>query len=377
MLVEGMQKRGHQVRVSCPKPYFFKIPLPAGFKKWLGYLDQYAIFPLQLRNQIQQHNQALLVFTDQALGPWVPLAKGRPHVIHCHDFLAQRSALGEIEENPTGFTGRLYQSYIRRGYCQGDHFIAVSEKTLSDLHRFLNRKPATSEVVYNGLNQNFEPLEKAKARDELSKKTGLALDKGYLLHVGGNQWYKNRPGVVGLYSEWRQHSRHRLPLLLIGLPPNEALQKAVEGSPFKADIHFITRAKDDVIRTAYAGASLMLFPSLAEGFGWPIAEAMASGCPVLTTAEAPMKEVAGQAGFLLRRMPTGIQERKTWLQEGAAMMEQIISLSEHETQAVINAGIQNAQRFNTEKAVDKIEAIYKAVMRNYRIKGKRTEDEPR
>ncbi|RYZ60933.1 MAG: glycosyltransferase [Chitinophagaceae bacterium] len=375
MLADGMQKRGHKVHVCYPKPYFFKIPLSAGFKKWLGYIDQYAIFPLQLQKKLRRNKQALLVFTDQALGPWVPLAKRRPHVIHCHDFLAQRSALGEIAENPTGFSGKLYQSYIRKGYKQGENFIAVSEKTRSDLHRFLDRKPAISEVVYNGLNQNFEPRNKAIAKKELCKKTGIPLDKGFLLHVGGNQWYKNRAGVVGLYSEWRKISNQTLPLLLIGLPPNQVIKDAVAQSPYKEDIHFISSAKDDIIRTAYAGASLLIFPSLAEGFGWPIAEAMASGCPVLTTAEAPMKEVAGQAGFLLRRMPAGIEEKKAWLQEGATLIEQVVTFTDDELKNVINTGIENAQRFNTEKAVDKIEAIYKTVLKNYLMQTKPTEDE--
>ncbi|NTS39531.1 glycosyltransferase [Flavisolibacter sp. BT320] len=375
MLIEGMQKRGHKVHVYYPKPYFFKLPLSAGLKKWLGYIDQYAIFPVQLQKNLRRNKQALLVFTDQALGPWVPLAKRRPHVIHCHDFLAQQSALGEIVENPTGVTGKWYQSYIRRGYRQGENFIAVSEKTRSDLHRFLDRKPAISEVIYNGLNQNFEPLDKAIAKKQLSKDTGLSLEKGFLLHVGGNQWYKNRAGVVGLYSEWRKLSKQELPLLLVGLPPNENIKGAVAQSPYQEDIHFITGAKDEVIRTAYAGASLLIFPSLAEGFGWPIAEAMASGCPVLTTAEAPMKEVAGQAGFLLRRMPTNSEEKKGWLQEGAKLIEQVVSLTENELRNVIDAGIENAKRFNTEKAIDKIEAIYKTVLKNYVMKTKPTENE--
>ena len=63
---------------------------------------------------------------------------------------------------------------------------------------------------------------------------------------------------------------------------------------------------DDLVKMAYVGASLFLFPSLAEGFGWPIAEAMASGCPVITTNKRPMTEVTKGTGRLIEKMPKEI-----------------------------------------------------------------------
>jgi hypothetical protein len=118
----------------------------------------------------------------------------RPHVIHCHDFSAQQSALGYIPENKTGVTGKIYQSLIFRGYSTGKHFISVSKKTQEDLHQLLSASPLTSEVVYNGLNQSFKSLDPEQARKEFSNYFKINLSKGFLLHVGGNQWYKNRPG---------------------------------------------------------------------------------------------------------------------------------------------------------------------------------------
>ena len=125
-------------------------------KKWLGYLDQYLVFPLQVRVRLRRTDErTLFVFADQALGPWVPLVADRPHVIHVHDLMALRSALGEFKENPTRWTGRRYQAMIRRGFARGQHFISVSENTRADLHRFLAGSQRSSEVVYNGLNYPF------------------------------------------------------------------------------------------------------------------------------------------------------------------------------------------------------------------------------
>jgi hypothetical protein len=155
-LKNGMVNRGHTTEFWEPQPMAYHWPVPQLLKKWMGYIDQYIIFPRKVRSKIKQlPDDFLFVLTDHALGPWVPLVTNRPHVIHCHDFLAQRSSLGEISENPTTWTGRHYQTFIRRGYSKGKNFISISKATQNDLHRLLKRKPLLSEIVYNGLLDEF------------------------------------------------------------------------------------------------------------------------------------------------------------------------------------------------------------------------------
>ena len=109
--------------------------------KWAGYVDQYLLFPRALRRAMR-HDAAgtLYVFCDQALGPWLPAVLPRPHVVHCHDLLALRSALGDIAEHATSPTGRVYQRYIRRGFRRARHFISISERSRDDLHRHGGRR---------------------------------------------------------------------------------------------------------------------------------------------------------------------------------------------------------------------------------------------
>ncbi|WP_240935765.1 glycosyltransferase [Hymenobacter sp. HDW8] len=365
MLAEGMRARGHRVDMWMPPARLVGL---SGFKplrKWLGYLDQYVLFPRQVHQQIKKSPpDTLFVFTDQALGPWVPLVANRPHAIHCHDFLAQRAALGEIPENPTSWTGRQYQAYIRRGYSQGKHFISVSRNTRDDLHRFLPHRPAISEVVYNGLNQEFAPQDASRARCLLSQKTGVDLTAGYLLHVGGNQWYKNRTGVVEVYNAWRATNSAPLPLLLIGEAPTATLRELWHQSPFQADIHMISGLEDEFVRLAYAGATVFFFPSLDEGFGWPIAEAMAAGCPVITTGHAPMTEVGATAAWYTPRRPAPIDVPE-WTADSARMVDHVVNLSSEQRQTAIEAGKANARRFDPAAALDRIEAIYKVILQAY------------
>ena len=363
MLANGMRARGHTVEIWAPKPKFFSLSVPASLKKWMSYLDQYVVFPNEIKKRLNAiSRETLFVFTDHALGPWVPLVSDRPHVIHCHDFLAQMSALDEIPENKTSSTGKIYQSYIRKGYQQGRAFISVSKKTKEDLDRFMPAKPRISEVVYNGVNTSFNPGSIIDARLALSTNFVIGAINGYVLHVGGNQWYKNRLGIIMIYDQWRNFSASKIPLLLLGEAPNNELVTRRERSPYKNDIHFLTGLDDAKVRAAYVGATVFLFPSLAEGFGWPIAEAMASGTLVLTTNEAPMTEVAGDAAFLIGRMPNDKKSIYQWANESAEVLERVVMLSDEDRAGWINKGLSNVERFDLNQALTHIEGIYKKVL---------------
>lgn len=365
MLAEGMRQRNHNVEVWTAEPTAYNLSKANFLKKWLGYIDQYILFPREVKRRLKNcADDTLFVFTDHALGPWVPLVKNRPHVIHCHDFLAQRSALGEIPENRTSFTGRSYQSFIRRGYKRGKNFISISKKTQEDLHHFLGFQPQLSEVVYNGLNQAFDRKNSEDSRRLLSQRTKINLMDGYILHIGGNQWYKNRAGVVNIYNAWRRTGGKELPLLLTGLTPNVKLFQAIDQSPYKRDIHVLTGIEDEFIPMAYSGAKVFLFPSLAEGFGWPIAEAMASGTPVITTNKAPMTEVAADTAFLIPEMPQSEQERTRWAESSAEVVEKVVNLSVREFQEVTKAGLDNAKRFDAQLSLDKMQNIYENILKN-------------
>ena len=359
MLADGMKKRKHTVEIWSPQPKAVQLPAPKNMKKWLGYVDQFIIFPKTVRKRLKSvPEKTLFVFSDQALGPWVPLVKDRRHVIHCHDFLAQLSAYDKIKEHKTSWTGKKYQWLIRNGFRKGSNFVSVSNKTREDLHDFLLSPPKKSEMVYNGLNQSFFPKEKKNVQINVSNQTGINLNNGYILHVGGNQWYKNRIGVIDIYDSWRNDYNSNIPLILLGESPNETIKMAYQHSKYSGDIHFLEGIADELVREFYAGASALLFPSLEEGFGWPIAEAMASGCLVITTNKAPMTEVAGEAGFLIPRKLTSSIINPEWAKESAAVLNEVVTLPLDLREQYIENGLINAKRFDTEKTLNEIERVY-------------------
>ena len=341
MIGQGMERRGHEVQYWSSPAVASLMPVPnSSLRKWLGYADQFLLYPSILSRRVSaMPADTLFVVTDHALGPWVPRIAHRPHVIHCHDFLAQRSALGEVPENPTSWTGQQYQALIRRGFRYGKHFISVSHRSQHDLHRFLTGKPVTSEVVHNGLNGDFGMMAESDAKTVLADQLTPSDANGFLLHVGGNQWYKNRLGVVKLYKAWCEITDNPLPLWMVGAEPMTQLRDAASEGIKNGNVRFLTGLDDGQVTAAYNLAKLFLFPSLDEGFGWPIAEAMACGTPVLTTDAAPMTEVGSKATVYFRRRTTN---DANWAQDGARLIEQILNWPAEEREARIHMGLERA-----------------------------------
>ncbi|MBT8318893.1 MAG: glycosyltransferase, partial [Gramella sp.] len=184
---------------------------------------------------------------------------------------------------------------------------------------------------------------------------------GYLLHVGGNQFYKNRKGVIEIYNAWRDRSKLKYPLILIGAIPTKPLLALKRSCSYGESIHFLSHISDKELKLFYQGATLFLFPSLDEGFGWPIAEAMASGCPVITTGKAPMNEVGGPHSFYISKRPAISEEVEDWAANAACLVENIATMSSAIRNDQIQKGLEYVKRFDPERSLEHIESIYKEV----------------
>lgn len=366
MLSRAYQARGHAVEVRQPAAVLRRLVSAGRAAKWAGYVDQYMLFPRRMLAAMRDDPaHTLYVFCDQALGPWIPQALGRPHVVHCHDLLALRSALGDVPENPTSLTGRIYQRYIRSGFRRARHFISVSRASRDDLHRFGGITPVTSEVVYNGLNYPYRALGAEVARQRLLDAGLPADERRCLLHVGGGQWYKNGPGVIHLYGAYvAQAARDgvaALPLWMVSPAPSAALQELLARLPAAAEVKFFNALDTQTLEALYAYAQTLLFPSLEEGFGWPIIEALACGCPVLTTGQAPMNEVGGDVAEYLPRLARHV-DPLSWAQAGATLLARVLARPPGEVQRRAAEGQAWAARFAPDTAIDNYLAIYQRVL---------------
>lgn len=362
MLVQACEHMGHEVHRWAPRPVFHRLFAATRAAKWAGYVDQYLLFPRWVRQQLRQASpDTLYVFADQALGPWVPLVAHLPHVIHVHDLLALRSALGRVPENPTRWSGRIYQRYIRRGFRQGRRFICISRRTQSDLIAFGGIDAAATDVVYNDLNYPFRPLGRAAAVQAL-RAQGLELPaQGCLVHISGGQWYKNLAGVLGLYAEYASRHEQPLPLWLIGPFTQADLARSLRPLPPQAQVRCLSGLDAATLEQVYSAAQALIFPSHAEGFGWPILEAQAAGCPVITTDDAPMNEIGGPEARYLPRLQAG-SDGAAWCRAGADQLDALLQADEPERERRAAACVQWASGFAQGRALQRYLAIYREVL---------------
>jgi glycosyltransferase involved in cell wall biosynthesis len=362
MIVEGMRHRGHEVEFWSPRALVHRLPAPASLRKWFGYVDQYIIFPFIARWRLRSVEQGtLIVLADHALGMWMPIFRQRPHIIHCHDFIAIRTLEGDFPQLRLSVSGHLYQSLIRWGVCQGKAFISVSQKTASDLARFFRGTPEQSFVIYNGLNYPFCRLNPDEASARLRRAGIEGNAEGFLMHVGSNQWYKNREGVLALYEAYCRLVKTPRAMWMIGAEPSQALlDAAARADRCGGQVRFLTGVSTEALHAAYSMATALIFPSLEEGFGWPIIEAMACGTPVLTTDRAPMSEIAGGAAQLVE--PMNGENMIGWAARNAHVLADMAEWTAEKRVDAIARSIERARRFSADDALDRYERAYRSVL---------------
>ncbi|AQV96209.1 glycosyl transferase [Cupriavidus necator] len=366
MIAEGMRARGHDAQLWTPAAMLVRLSARRGLRKWLGYIDQYVIFPALAWWRLRRAgHDALLVLTDHSLGMWMWMLHRRPHVIHCHDFIAQRTLAGEFTERRLSFSGRIYQSLIMRGISLGRNFIAVSDKTAQDLLRLYPEPAPLVQVVHNGLNYPFCPLEPRVAVRRLQAAGIEDVSPGMLVHVGGNQWYKNREGVLALYEAYCEaccgETGAPRPLWMIGPAPTPAMCEIADSAQrLGGKVRFLHGMSTDAVHAVYALAAALLFPSLEEGFGWPVIEAMACGIPVLTTARAPMEDIGGGLALLVEPMTPG--HAHAWARRNVGVLLDLLSWPEARLGKLSADSLSWARHFSADRALDQYEAIYLAAL---------------
>jgi glycosyltransferase involved in cell wall biosynthesis len=204
------------------------------------------------------------------------------------------------------------------------------------------------------------------ARGECAKilgEAGLPVpDSGMLLHVGGGQWYKNLPGVIHLYAHYAAQVDAPLPLWCVSPEPNDAVRRALLAVPSAGKVFFFSNLESRVLQAAYSTAEAFLFPSIAEGFGWPLVEAQACGCPVMTTDAAPMNEVAGDAAVYLPRFRAG-DNMDAWASNGAKQLVMLLSRTPELKREHAERAVAWSAQFSADKAIESYLNVYGSVLR--------------
>lgn len=351
LLESGLRSAGFRVRVIQPAVVFGRWAASGRvFEKWIAYLDKYFLFPFKLISALPGID--LVHVVDHSNAVYLYWLGKRRSVVTCNDLLAVRSALGEFTENRTGPSGKLLQRWILGGLARAKRLVCISDATKRDLLR-LTRKPEVEvSRTYLALGETFQIVLRSNLEEPHQRTSGEqngpsaeVSKESYILHVGGDTWYKNRLGVLKIYSEVRAQLGQNAPRLVMVGPPLETSD---------AKVIFLQDPKDKELAALYAGAELLLFPSLEEGFGWPVVEAQACGCPVVTTGKPPMTEAGGTAATYL--------EDPRNAKNAAEVVIRVLNHDRATRARVRNEGFQNARRFAQPAMIADYLHVYRSLL---------------
>jgi len=353
----GFSAAGHETRLVRPPVVAGTLPVRGIAAKWLRYFDELIFFPKILRKQVEWAD--VVHICDHSNAVYVKYVQDRPHVVTCHDLIAIRSALGEISCHRTSRTGRQLQSMILRGLQAAGrtgHIVCVSEATRRDILRVADVPRESVSQIYNGLNFPYRPLDPEEARRQIQK-FEIRKDQRFLLHVGSNEWYKNRFGVLRIFSALKSRPEGKpLSLVMAGQPMTSELRRFLRNAEGNKDVFEVINPTNEELRALYSCADMMLFPSFQEGFGWPVIEAQACGCPVVTSDRAPMTEIGGDAATYI--------DPEDYESAASAIACRIHA----RTQPCENS-IKNAERFGASQMINSYLLVHEMQLRSSRSNG--------
>jgi glycosyltransferase involved in cell wall biosynthesis len=224
----------------------------------------------------------------------VPFALPCPFVVTVHDLIHLR-----FPEHRSRLELAYARTMIGRAVRRAERVIAVSRSTAEELSASFPAAAGKLEVIPNGVDEVFRhPPSDAETRSALA---GAGLEPGYLLFVGNPKPHKNLERLLAAYRRLLDRRPAAPPLVLVG--EREGVRSPVASWIARAGLEGRVRRLGHQpagqLPALYRGASMLLQPSLWEGFGMPVAEAMAAGTPVVAGARGALPEVAGDAALLV------------------------------------------------------------------------------
>jgi glycosyltransferase involved in cell wall biosynthesis len=234
---------------------------------------------------------------------------------------------------------KLNLRFMRRARA----IVTVSEHTKKDLLKYCPFIPPEKVfAIHNGLARKWKRIEDEDRLEQVRSTYGLG-GKRIILHVGNDNWYKNVATLLHAFAALNEPDLVLLKVGGLGAGNRELVEKLGITDRFVQ----VTGANDDELMCFYSLAEMLVFPSLHEGFGWPPLEAMACGCPVITTHRASLTEVCGDACLYVD--PQDV--------EGIAGAIHKLANEPPTRTALIGRGLQRAQKFDWRQTA---QAIFQA-----------------
>ena len=249
----------------------------------------YTWFEFAVKNALKKYQPDVFFSTDG----FCCLGTDVKTVVMVHDI-----AYAHFPEQVSFFIKKFYQRYQPKYLQKADHVLTVSNFVKKDIIEKIEIAESKIDVVYNGCNESFQPL------DDFSKKEiqkEYSNGQPYFFYVGAVHPRKNVHRLIEAFDYFKNKTNAPHQLLIAGRFAWQTgkVKSAYDDAKHQKEIQFLGFVSEEVLSKLMASAFALVYPSMFEGFGLPLLEAMNCDVPVITSNVSSMPEVAGDAGILI------------------------------------------------------------------------------
>lgn len=308
------------------------------------YYQRYWQYPQDLRKQ-EVDIFHVIDHSDGHLCRWLKKT-GKPVVVTCHDLVNFVQPENGRGRSLIPAISMPVWKFSVEGICEADRIITVSEHTAKDVEKILNIKFQELTVVPNAVEPIFRPISQIEI-DDFRTQHKIAPGTMCILNVGSNHPRKN---VLTILKVVETLVEKGLPVHFFktGEQWTEELKTFIDDRNLSNNITHLGKPDKDTLVKIYNSADILLAPSLYEGFGMTILEAMSCGTPAIASNVSSLPEVAGDAAIFVD--PLNIPE----IVEAVCRLHNEPELR----QSLIDKGLSRAKRFTWEKTAEQVADIY-------------------
>ena len=322
-----------------------RLVLPGPLYEPHRYAARYVFYPQRLRWEAGRSD--LVHILDHSYAHLGASARRRPVVVTVHDLMP----VIVLRSEGDGWSGGLRRRFLQRTLKvlrTANAFIVGTEWLKRELATWLGDDKKIRVVPF-GVDRSFfveSPGDRSRQRDRWR----IPEHAFVVLHVGSTVERKNVPLVIQAVARLRAEADAYL--LQVGGRLTGDQDDLVDRLGLRPFVRSVPAADETTLRRAYRAADVLLFPSLYEGFGFPVLEAFASGVPVVTSGAGGLREVGGDATIVVEARDPG------------AYVQAILELGEDEDHrdALAERGRIRARQFTWQKTAERTAEVYKSLL---------------
>jgi glycosyltransferase involved in cell wall biosynthesis len=278
----------------------------------------------------------------------IPLIRVCPMVVTIHDVIYLA-----CQEDLPSFVGRMYyRAMMAAAVRRADRIITDSEYSKKDIQRFFRAEDDRLDVIYPGVDQSIRKNVDSVKLCEVKSRLGIV--SPYLIYTGIYKLRKNHAGLLRAFKTFVDKGGHAQLVIAGPMEDGEEMLRRLAQDLGVADrVVFTGFVEHGDLPALYSGASVYACPSLYEGFGFTVLEAMACGVPVVCSRETSLPEVAGAAALYA--------DARNSQEFGNALYQ--VFRDQALRAMLVNKGMNNLQRFQWKHAAERTLAVYEKAAR--------------